>query len=166
MTWIWPFLTRRTFAVTRVTDLHQALLAVSSVASLVFFALRMRAVWGRWVQDQARDEVILGPATEVGGRPGFLGQIGQTPALIQLDSGALFKLLDYFEPDELPYVLIPHRERVQRAAQYILEHGFAIEQGTGLAILVTALELDDLDETADIPADRTSWDNSNQFAER
>jgi hypothetical protein len=121
---------------------------------------------GKLVGHQARDEVILGPATEVGGRPGFLGRVGQTPALVQLDSGALFKLLDYFEPDELPYVLIPNRERVQKAAQYILEHGFATEQGPGLAILVTALELDDQDEAKGMEPSRVSWHDGDALAER
>ena len=94
------------------------------------------------MRDHAISEIILGPATEVGGRHGFLGQVGSKSAFVQLDNAALFKLLDHFEAEDLPHNLIPHRERVRKAAQYLLDKGFATELGVGFGILITALELD------------------------
>jgi len=85
--------------------------------------------------------LILGSRLEEGGHPGFHASLDGEPAIVELDSGAIFKLARRAPQSELDRILEEKRHRIGDAAMRLAREGFATRGDRGIEILVTALDL-------------------------
>jgi hypothetical protein len=85
--------------------------------------------------------IILGSPIEGASRPSFRASLNGEAAIVELDSGAVFRLAEHATPAELPHVLRDKREQIQLAAARLIEEGFVTQGDDGVEILITALDL-------------------------
>ncbi|MFC0305103.1 hypothetical protein ACFSTI_21460 [Rhizorhabdus histidinilytica] len=85
--------------------------------------------------------LILGSRLAGDGPPGFQASLDGEPAIVELDSGAIFKLARRATHDELDRILEEKRERIGDAAIRLAREGFVTRGDRGAEILVTALDL-------------------------
>lgn len=85
--------------------------------------------------------LILGSRLAGDGHPGFHASLDGEPAIVELDSGAIFKLAKRAPHGELGRILEETRERIGDAAARLAREGFVTCGERGAEILVTALDL-------------------------
>ena len=75
------------------------------------------------------------------GHPGFHARLDGEPAIVELDSGAIFKLARRATDGELGRILEEKRQSISDAAIRLARAGFTTRSERGIEILVTALDL-------------------------
>jgi hypothetical protein len=85
--------------------------------------------------------IILGPAIEGAHRPSFHASLNGEAAIVELDSGAVFRLAENAAIPDLPAVLQAKRDQIRDAASRLIQNGFVTRHPDRLEILVTALDL-------------------------
>jgi hypothetical protein len=85
--------------------------------------------------------LILGSCLEGTSRPGFHAWLDGETAVVELDSGAIFKLAERATHPTVTDILEEKRERIGEAAMRLAREGFVARGGRGIEILVTALDL-------------------------
>jgi len=85
--------------------------------------------------------LTLGRPIESSSRPRFEADLDGRPAIVELDSGAVFKLADHATGKALTRLLEGRHERIQSAAARLAEQGFLTDVDGVVEILVTALDL-------------------------
>jgi hypothetical protein len=85
--------------------------------------------------------ITLGSVVEGASRPSFHAFLDGKAAIVELDSGAVFRLTEHATAAELPRMLDAKRERIQQAATRLIEDGFITRRDDNIEILITALDL-------------------------
>lgn len=85
--------------------------------------------------------LILDSRLAGGGHLGFHALLDGEPAIVELDSGAIFKLAKRATHDELDRILEEKRQKICDAAIRLAREGFLTRGENGVEILVTALDL-------------------------
>lgn len=85
--------------------------------------------------------IILGTPIEGARRPSFHASLDGQKAIVELDSGAIFRLAEHASPAELAAVLDAKRDQIFEAALRLVREGFVTRHDHGVEILVTALDL-------------------------
>lgn len=85
--------------------------------------------------------VELGSPIEGAPRPSFHASLNGEAAIIELDSGAVFRLAEHATAAQLPAILDSKRHQIREAAIRLAEDGFVTRRDEGIEILITALDL-------------------------
>ncbi|ATE64529.1 hypothetical protein CMV14_09050 [Rhizorhabdus dicambivorans] len=85
--------------------------------------------------------LTLGSPVEGASRPSFHASLDGQAAIVELDSGAVFRLAKQATPGEIAEVLQSKREEIEDAATRLAGDGFITHRDGGVEILITALDL-------------------------
>ena len=85
--------------------------------------------------------LTLGSPIEGASRPSFHASLDRRAAIVELDSGAVFRLAKQATPGEIAKVLHSKREEIENAATRLAGEGFITDREGGVEILITALDL-------------------------
>jgi len=84
---------------------------------------------------------ILGSPVEGSPRPSFHALLEGQQAIVELDSGAVFRLAEQATPKEIARILDGKRDIISEAAARLVGGGFVTRRGDSIEILITALDL-------------------------
>lgn len=85
--------------------------------------------------------IILGSPVEGAPRPSFHASLDGQMAIVELDSGAVFRLTEHATPAELGGLLEEKRDMIRDAASRLIDDGFVTRRDGSIEILITALDL-------------------------
>lgn len=85
--------------------------------------------------------LTIGDPIDGSTRPSFRAHLDGKPALIRLDSGAVFKLAKQATGPDLNQALAAKRDQILVAAARLADEGFTIQEEGVAEIWITALDL-------------------------